>query len=245
MLITSLENDKIKELIKLKQSKYRKKMEMYLVEGEHMVLEAYKSGALVQLILEQDTLFPLNIDTLYVTNDIINKISSLDTPVNVLGLCKTKEEKELGSRILLLDEVQDPGNLGTIIRSAKAFHIDTVVLGNGCVDLYNSKTLRATQGMLFHLNIKKKDLLEFIPLLKEKGIPVYATRVEYGMDVKTLKEKDKETFALILGNEGNGVKEEILDISDKFIYINMHKDVESLNVAIAGSILLYELDNSK
>ena len=94
MLITSLENDKIKELIKLKQSKYRKKMEMYLVEGEHMVLEAYKSGALVQLILEQDTLFPLNIDTLYVTNDIINKISSLDTPVNVLGLCKTKEEKE-------------------------------------------------------------------------------------------------------------------------------------------------------
>lgn len=245
MLITSLENDKIKELIKLKQSKYRKKMGMYLVEGEHMVLEAYKSGALFQLILEQDTLFPLSVDTLYVTNDIINKISSLDTPVNVLGLCKVKEEQELGNRILLLDEVQDPGNLGTIIRSAKAFHIDTVVLGNGCVDLYNPKTLRATQGMHFHLNIIKKDLLEVIPVLKEKGIPVYATRVEYGMDIKTLKEKDKEAFALVLGNEGNGVKEEILDLSDKFIYIPMHKDVESLNVAIAGSILMYELDNSK
>lgn len=245
MLITSLENEKVKELVKLKERKYRRKTKMYLVEGEHLVLEAAKSGALVQLILEQDTLFPIDADTLYVTNEIINKISSLETPVNVLGLCKMKEEDDFGKRLLLLDAIQDPGNLGTIIRSAKAFNIDTVVLGNGCVDLYNPKTLRAAQGMNFHLNVVERDLLELIPVLKNKGIPVYATRVEYGMDVKTLKEKDKEVFSLILGNEGNGIKEEIMDLSDKYIYINMNKDVESLNVAIAGSILLYELDNSK
>ena len=243
MLITSLENDKIKELIKLKQRKYRKKTNKYLVEGEHLVLEACKSGDLELLILEQDTIFPIEQQALYVTPEIISKISSLETPTNVLGLCKVKEEKDIGNRILLLDGIQDPGNLGTIVRSAKAFNIDTIVLGKGCVDLYNSKTLRACQGMNFHLNIIERDLLEFIPKLKENGIPVYATNVTHGMDIKTLKEKDKELFALILGNEGNGVSEEVLDMADKYIYIKMNKDVESLNVAVAGSILLYELDN--
>ena len=243
MLITSLENDKIKELIKLKQRKYRKKTNKYLVEGEHLVLEACKSGDLELLILEQDTIFPIEQQALYVTPEIISKISSLETPTNVLGLCKVKEEKDIGNRILLLDGIQDPGNLGTIVRSAKAFNIDTIVLGKGCVDLYNSKTLRACQGMNFHLNIIERDLLEFIKELKENGIPVYATNVTHGMDIKTLKEKDKELFALILGNEGNGVSEEVLDMADKYIYIKMNKDVESLNVAVAGSILLYELDN--
>ena len=245
MLITSLENERIKDLIKLKQRKYRKKEQKYIVEGEHLVLEACKSGDLELLILEQDTLFPIEEQALYVTNDIINKISSLETPSKILGLCKIKEEKEIGNRILLLDEIQDPGNLGTIIRSAKAFNIDTVVLGKGCVDLYNPKTLRACQGMNFHLNIIERDLLEFIPSLKEKGIPIYTTNVTHGMDIKTLKEKDKELFALVLGNEGNGVNKEIEDLADKYIYITMNKDVESLNVAVAGSILLYELNNNK
>ena len=245
MLITSFENEKVKDLIKLKQKKYRKKTGKFLVEGEHLVLEACKSGCLEQLILEQDTLFPIEHDALYVTYDIIKKITSLETPPKVLGVCKIKDESDIGSRILLLDEVQDPGNLGTIIRSAKAFNIDTIVLGKGCVDVYNSKTLRACQGMNFHLNIIERDLKEVIKELKEKGIPVYVTNVTHGMDIKTLKAKDKKLFALVLGNEGNGVNEEILDMADKYIYIKMNKDVESLNVAVAGSILLYELDNRK
>ena len=210
-----------------------------------MVLEACKNNCLEQLILEEDTVFPIEQKPLYVTSEIISKISSLETPPKVLGICKIKEEENIGNRILLLDEIQDPGNLGTIIRSSKAFNIDTVVLGKGCVDLYNSKTLRACQGMNFHLNIIEKDLLDFIPTLKEKGIPVYATNVTHGMDIKTLKEKDKELFALELGNEGKGVNNKILDMADKYIYIKMNKNVESLNVAVAGSILLYELDNNK
>ena len=241
MLITSLENEKIKEIIKLNQSKYRKKFGKYLVEGEHLVLEALKSGNLETLILEKDTLFPVEREALYVTSDILSKISSLETPPKVMGVCTIPEKEEYGSRILLLDEIQDPGNLGTLIRSAKAFDIDTIVLGTGCASLYNSKTLRAAQGMHFHLSVVNRDLDSVIPMLKEKGIVVYATNVKYGMDARTLKKKDKENFALILGNEGAGVKDKFFDMADQYIYIDMNKDVESLNVAIAGSILMYEL----
>jgi len=241
MLITSLENDKIKEIMKFNQRKYRKRDGKYLVEGEHLVLEAIKSGYLETLILEKDTLFPVEKEALYVTSDILSKLSTLETPPKVMGVCNIPDKEEYGSRVLLLDEVQDPGNLGTLIRSAKAFDIDTVVLGTGCVDLYNSKTLRAAQGMHFHLNIINRDLSEVIPILKEKGIVIYATNVKYGMDVRTLKNKDKKSFGLILGNEGAGVKDKFFDMADEYIYIEMNKDVESLNVAIAGSILMYEL----
>ena len=142
----------------------------------------------------------------------------------------------------MLDGVQDPGNLGTIIRSSLAFNVDTIVLSPECVDLYNPKVLRSTQGMLFGVNIIRKDLIEVIDELKHKEIPVYGTRVEYGEDVTNLKEKDRQAFAIVMGNEGQGVREEVLDMCDKFIYIDMNDRVESLNVAVATSILLYELN---
>ena len=177
-----------------------------------------------------------------VRREICNKLSSLETPTHIIGVCKKKEENsELGNKLLLLDRVQDPGNLGTIIRSSKAFGVDTVVLGNGCVDLYNEKVIRSTQGIGFHMNIVNRDLKELIPNLNEEEIPVYGTKVEYGTDIRTLKKRDKEKYALIMGNEGRGVDSDILDMCDKFIYIELNHEVESLNVAIAASILLYEL----
>ena len=115
------------------------------------------------------------------------------------------------------------------------------MLGNGCVDLYNEKVIRSTQGIGFHMNIVNRDLKELIPNLKEEEIPVYGTKVEYGTDIRTLKKRDKEKYALIMGNEGRGVDSDILDMCDKFIYIELNHEVESLNVAIAASILLYEL----
>lgn len=243
MLITSLENERIKNYIKLKDKKYRKRTNTFIVEGLHLVLEAYKSGNLIELIIEKDEVLPLDVPTFFVTNEIINKISSLDTPVTVLGLCKIKEENEVkGSKVLMLDGIQDPGNLGTIIRSSVAFDVDTIVLGNNTVDLYNPKVVRATQGMLFHTNIINRDLESVIKELKSREIPVYGTKVEYGEDVRSFPSKDKKAYGLVMGNEGAGVSSEILDMCDKYIYINMNERVESLNVSIATSIILYELN---
>ena len=242
MLITSLENEKIKKLIKLKEKKYRDLYNEFLVEGEHLVIEAYRSGLLEEIYIEQDEVTLLNTEIIYVTKEILNKLSSLETPTHIIGLCKKKEENnELGNKLLLLDRIQDPGNLGTIIRSSKAFGIDTVVLGDGCVDLYNDKVIRSTQGIGFHMNIVCRNLKELIPVLKENEIPVLGTKVEYGEDIRNLTSRDKNKYALIMGNEGRGVDSDILNLCDKYIYIELNSDVESLNVAIAASILLYEL----
>lgn len=242
MLITSCDNEKIKKYLKLKEKKYRDFYNEFLVEGEHLVVEAYRSNLLEEILIEQDEVTILDVPITYVSKEILNKLSSLETPTHIIGICKKKEENsEFGNKLLLLDRVQDPGNLGTIIRSSKAFGVDTVVLGNGCVDLYNEKVIRSTQGIGFHMNIVNRDLKELIPNLKEEEIPVYGTKVEYGTDIRTLKKRDKEKYALIMGNEGRGVDSDILDMCDKFIYIELNHEVESLNVAIAASILLYEL----
>lgn len=242
MLITSLDNDKIKKYIKLKEKKYRDLYNEFIVEGEHLVIEAYRSGLLQEILIDQDEVTVLDVPITYVTKEILNKLSTLETPTHIIGVCKKKEENpNIGNKLLLLDAVQDPGNLGTIIRSSKAFGIDTVILGDGCVDLYNDKVLRSTQGIGFHMNIISRNLKELIKELKQQEIPIFGTRVEYGEDIRTLNSRDKEKYALIMGNEGRGVDSEILELCDKYIYIELNSNVESLNVAIASSILLYEL----
>lgn len=240
MLYTSLDNKKIKDIKKLNTKKYRDKTGLFLVEGEHLVLEAYKTGFLKELLLEQDALLPLNVPTSYVTNDILYHLTELEVPPPMMAICEKKESTILGNRILLLDDLQDPGNLGTIIRSAVAFHVDTIVLGLKCVDLYNSKTIRASQGMLFHINIIRRDLSEMIPLLKKNGFTVYGTKVTVGKNIKDIAKTEKS--AIIMGNEGSGVREEILDLCDTYLYIPCNEACESLNVGVATSIILYELD---
>lgn len=240
MLITSIDNPKVKEYIKLQQKKYRDRSSKFIVEGMHLVLEAYKKGIVEEIILEQDEVVPLDVPIVYTTEEVIHKISTLDHPVSILALCKKIPEKdELGSRVLLLDDIQDPGNLGTIIRSAVAFDIDTIVLSSKTVDLYNPKVVRATQGMLFHINIVRRDLEDVILQLKETEIPIYGTKVEYGADVREIR--DNDTYALIVGNEGSGVRDEISNLCDQNLLIEMNHNVESLNVGVATSILLYEL----
>lgn len=241
MLYSSVDNKKIKDIKKLNTKKYRDKTNLFLVEGEHLVLEAYKTGYLKELILETDKLFPLDIETNYVTNNVLNYITSLDTPQDVLGICKKKEKNEiLGERILILDGIQDPGNLGTIIRSAVAFNVDTIVLSNDTVDVYNSKVIRASQGLIFHINIIVCDIIEVINKLKNENYEIMGTKVTHGKSLKTIEKKKK--FAIIMGNEGSGVREEVLDLCDQYLYIDMNHNCESLNVGVATSIILYELD---
>ena len=243
MVITSFDNDKVKYLKKLSKKKYRDLYNEFLVEGRHLVIEAYKHNMLKEIILCDGEVTPFDVPYTVVSYEVIKKISEVETPQKIMGLCKKIEDTTIGSRILLLDDIQDPGNMGTIIRSAVAFDIDTIILSKNCVDLYNPKVVRSTQGMLFHIPILIYDFDELLPMLKELKIPIYATRVEYGTDVSTLKEDEKKRFALLMGNEGNGVHPEYLELSDKNLYIPMSNEVESLNVAIATSILLYELRN--
>lgn len=240
MLYTSIDNDKIKEIKKLNTKKYRNLYSKFIVEGEHLVLEADKAGMLEEVLVLEGYNFNINKNTNVVSTSVMKYITELDTIPKVIGICKKLEEKTLGNRILVLDGIQDPGNLGTIIRSSVAFNVDTIVLSNDCVDVYNSKVIRATQGMIFNINIIEKDIVEFIDNLKNNGYRVYGTRVDNGKNIKDI-EKTKKS-CIIMGNEGNGVKKKVLDMCDEYIYIDMNKSCESLNVGVATSIILYELD---
>ena len=240
MIYSSIDNKKIKDIKKLNIRKYREKEGLFIVEGEHLVLEAYKNGYLKTLILEENEVFSLDVETMYVTNNVLNYITSLETPQPVMGICYKIKEKDLGEKILILDDIQDPGNLGTIIRSAVAFNIDTIILSDKTVDLYNPKVIRATQGLIFNINIITRNLKEFVPNLKNNNYKIFGTRVTHGKSLKDIYKYQK--FAIIVGNEGNGLSEEMINLSDEFIYIDMNGMCESLNVAVATSIILYELD---
>lgn len=239
MLITSINNQTIKELDKLKQKKYRDLEQKFLIEGEHLVEEAEKSGVLEKIILLENSEYHSNLEKIYVSKNVMKKLSSLDTPPNIIGVCKMLSRKELGKKVLLLDDIQDPGNLGTIIRSSVAFNVDSIVMSLNTVDLYNPKVIRSTQGMIFKINLIKDDLGQVIEKLKSKNIPIYTTNVNGGENIKNINSTD--SYGLIMGNEGNGVKDEISTLADRKIYIPMNSKVESLNVSVAASILLYEL----
>lgn len=241
MVYTSIENIKIKDIKKLTQKKYRDKSNLFLVEGEHLVLEAYKAGCLKELLLEENSLFPIDVQISYVSNNILTYISELDTPPNMIGVCqKTVNSNNYGNRILALDAIQDPGNLGTIIRSAVAFNVDTIILGKGTVDIYNSKVVRASQGMMFHINIVEDSLENVLPELKKNNYSIIGTKVTHGNDLKKIDKLEK--FVIIMGNEGNGMSDSVSELCDSYIYIDMNKACESLNVGVATSIILYELD---
>jgi TrmH family RNA methyltransferase len=242
MIYTSIDNPKIKEIKKLQVKKHRDENGLFLVEGEHLVLEAYQAGYLKTLILEENQNLKLEVDTLYVSNNVLKYISELETPQGIMGICIKKQDNEnIGNHILMLEDIQDPGNLGTIIRSAVAFNIDTIIMSNNTVDLYNSKVIRGSQGLLFHINIINRDLLTFLPSLKNNGYKILGTRVTDGKSLKKIEKCDK--FVIIMGNEGKGLSQDLQNLCDEFIYIDMNKSCESLNVGVATSIILYELNN--
>ena len=242
MLITSVDNKKIKKYYELKNSKKRRKEGLFLVEGMHLCIEAYKHNLLVDvLLLDGEKLdFSYDREITYVNENILKKLSSLTTYSKVIGVCKIMHNSEIeGNHLLILDGVQDPGNIGTIIRSSKAFNVNTIILSTDSVDIYNDKVLRSTQGMLFDMNIIYGNLECIIKELKEKDYLILGTDVNRGVDIRKFK---VNKYALIMGNEGHGVRESIKTLCDKNLYIKMNNDCESLNVAVATSILLYELD---
>ncbi len=231
MIITSLDNQKVKLLTKLYNNpKNRKKEKMFIVEGKHLVDEARKKGVLIEAYsLEEKEGY------VALSKEIMKKICNTDTVVTELGLCKIVESTILSDRLLILDGVQDPGNMGALMRSAKAFGFDTMIIGNGSCDIYNDKVIRASQGAIFKLNFIHADLLEIIPKLSV--YEVYGTNVVNGVKLDDVEVSNK--LAIVLGNEGNGISDSVNSILKKNIYIPM-SDTESLNVSVAGSIIMYK-----
>ncbi len=236
MDITSINNPKIKEIIKIyKEKKFRDDLNLFIVEGYHMVLEAYKANLLVEVYSVKPVNFDFK-DVFIVSEQILEKISKTVTPQGIIGLCKKIDKHEITDRVLMLDNIQDPGNLGTILRSALAFNFKTVILDN-CCDIYNDKVLRSTQGAIFNLNLINGDLKEYI--IKLKDYDIYGTSLKNSTNLKDMKFLNKN-IALILGNEGNGMREELLKMTKNNIFIEI-ENIESLNVAIAGAIIMHWL----
>ncbi|MBQ9011817.1 MAG: RNA methyltransferase [Bacilli bacterium] len=239
MIYTSINNPKIKQLKKLSQKKYRDQTNTFLIEGMHLIKEAEKANCLQEVFVLEGNHVDTTVSVNEVSINVMKFLSQLETPPVAIGLCTKLKEDNIGNKILMLDCVQDPGNLGTIIRSAVAFNIDTIIISEDTVDLYNSKVIRASQGMLFHTNILVKKLSKEIKKLKETGYKIYSTKVTSGKELKNVEKSKK--FVIIMGNEGNGVSKNLLDLADDYIYIPMDKRCESLNVAVATSIILYEI----
>lgn len=240
MIITSVNNEHIKEINKLKEKKYRDIIGTFLIEGEHLIIEANKHNLIEELIILEGNKSPINFPKVtYVNKEVMKKLSSLDSYPNIIAVSRKKNDEEIGSRVLLLEDIQDPGNLGTIIRSAVAFNIDTIILSTKTVDLYNPKVIRSTQGMLFHINIIVREPEKIINELKEKDYQILGTKVDGGKDIKDTNKKDK--FVLIIGNEGKGMSDTLSNLCDEYLYIKMNNNVESLNAGVAASIILYEL----
>lgn len=235
MKITSLKNDKVKYWVNLKNKKFRDQEKVFLVEGDHLISEAKKYGEILEYISITDEEADY-----FVTKEIMQKISAQKSISNSVAVVKFLKPKEISSRILILDNLQDPGNLGTIIRSAVAFNFTDIILSNGSVDIYNPKVIRATEGMLFKVNVLRKNIKLFISELKEKNYQIVGTDVENG---KTIKDVLKENVAIIIGNEGSGVRKEILDLCDFSVNLKMNAGCESLNAGVCASIIMYEVNN--
>ena len=235
MNITSLQNEHVKYWNSLKEKKVRDKERRFLIEGDHLINEAKRQN----LIIETISVIDSTADYL-VTENIMKKISSQTSISYNAAVVRFIPEDSISGNIIILDGIQDPGNLGTIIRSCIAFNFTTIILGDNSVDLYNPKVVRATEGMIFHINVLRRNLVEFIPTLKNLGYKIVGTDVINGVDIKNLKHDD---IALVLGSEGQGMSKSVRELCDEFVYINMNKSCESLNVGVAASILMYEVNH--
>lgn len=246
--IESAKNPKVKLWKKLLSKKERDKTGRFIIEGFHLVEEALKEGDLVQeVILSQDAELPASfelqgIEVIYAANDVLKAISDTETPQGIAAVCEQRNvtlEDINPEMLLLIDAVQDPGNIGTMIRTADAAGIDAVILGEGCADPYNPKVIRSTQGSLFHMPVLKGKLEDIIDRLKSRDIPVFGTALENSVPFENVKKT--RSFALLVGNEGQGVDKALLSKTTQNLYIPIYGKSESLNVGIAAGILLYHL----
>lgn len=230
--ITSLQNQFIKDLVSLKTSNKKKKENRFLIEGEDLVSMAYETNQLDLVISLEEQLNYSDVDQIIVNQAILDKLSNNKSTSKILGVAHYQKHHDLGKKVIFLDNVQDPGNVGTIIRTALSFSYDSLVLGNNSASLYNEKVIQSSKGAVFKLPVYEQVNLKE---LKEEGYKIVSTALEGAINYLELSLSDK--FVLVFGNEGQGVCQETLSLSDKIIKIDMDH-IDSLNVAIAAGILM-------
>ncbi len=249
--IISSDNKQIKILEKLNSKKYREEFSQFIVENLAIILDALKDGHDFESLFvteefaakhpEQLLYFKNNslAKNFYLIDSKLNKkYSGLDTPSGITAIYSIKKKELDKSSVIYLNGISDPGNLGTIMRSALAFNFVNLVLDRDCVDLYNSKVINAAKDSFFKLNIIEDKNGKW---LTKNKLPIYATSSHIGEGLA--KFKSAKVFCLVLGSESHGVDEEIIKLAEKKIKIEISKDIESLNVAAAAAILFYELSN--
>lgn len=254
MVITSKDNENIKYLKKLKEKKYRDQENCYIIEGIKLIKEAIQENARIKLIVVCDDCTQGNIidselkyeiakyDCIYVTEKIFTKLTDVVNPQGILAVIekrKTNKQIEYNDDLfLILDNIQDPGNMGTILRTADSIDLKQIIVSKNTVDAYSPKVVRSTMGAIFRINIIESDDLEkTIKEMKKHKIKIMATSLQ---TEKTMYEVSYNKSAIIIGNEANGVSREILELADEKIKIPMPGKTESLNASVATAIILYE-----
>ncbi len=244
--ITSAQNEYIKKLVKLSSKKHREEQGKFLAEGEHLLQMLAQTDYKVATVIMSDGYYEKNgstfADTVVVPEGIFEKISDTKSPQGVIAVVSLPDNQNTvtSGRYIYCDNLQDPGNVGTVIRTADAFGFDGVILSKGSADVYSSKVIRSSQGSVFNIDIITETDIEFLKEAKDKGFFITSTAL-YGESVSVKDMQTKVDQIFVIGNEGNGVSEEILQISDEIAHIKMCGKAESLNVAVAASILMYEV----
>lgn len=244
--ITSAQNEYIKKLSKLNSKKYREESGLFLAEGEHLCEMVCASSCEVESIIMTEEYYVKNPDKfsgeiILVPESIMAKIADAKTPQGVLAVVKmfVGSKNITGGRYIYCDNLQDPGNVGTVIRTADAFSFSGVILSCGCADVYSPKVIRSSQGSVFNIEIVTDKDIDFLEKAKE-NFSLTSTAL-YGESVTVKEMKVSKNHIFVIGNEGSGVSEEILNLSDEIAYIPMTGKAESLNAAVAASILMYEV----
>ncbi|MCH7492958.1 RNA methyltransferase [Patescibacteria group bacterium] len=246
-IIISKDNDKIKLLRKLSQKKFRDEFGTFKVENLKIINSALQVGYkftsiyITQKFIDKNEDFIRSLDDNYqiVSDNVSKSYSDLSTPAGVCAVFKNINQPiDYKTIIVYLNGISDPGNLGTIFRSALAFGIRNIVVDEHCADIYNYKTIQAAKDSIFRINISGDMNRELLIQIKEK-MKVYTARSDNAQTIENAKLGIK--YCLVLGSEAHGVKQNIIDISDGFIKIEINQESESLNVANAASILFYEM----
>lgn len=252
-MITSTSNPQVKELLQLqKKSKARNEKNIFIVEGIRMFREVpkerlekvYISESFYNKKKQEPDLTGVPVEIL--SDRVFAHVSDTKTPQGILSLVKQKNTvlsevlKTENPYLMILDNLQDPGNLGTIVRTAEGAGVTGIVMSRDCVDIYNPKTIRSTMGSIYRMPfLYVDDMDDLLKELKKQGIKTYAAHLQ-GENCYD-EENYKEACAFLIGNEGNGLRKEIADQADVWIRIPMHGKVESLNAAIAASVLMFEV----
>ena len=243
--LTSLKNPKVQSWRSLKDRKGRKETGCFLVEGRKMVEEALHSRFPVEAVLADESRLaelslPANVPVYALPEHVLAAVCDTKTPQGVAAVVRMTGSESLGSRLVALDGVQDPGNVGTIIRTADAAGLDGVLLSAQCADAFSPKVLRATMGSVFRMGIRvTEDLPGELTRLKEAGVSVLSSQ----LDGTPFYEREPvgERFCLVIGSEGNGVTPEVQQVATHRVKLPMRGGAESLNAAVAAGIMMYEL----